>query len=218
MEFTLNLQKDRLRDDVENIRCQREHMDNSCHTIVLTWTNAEGINKQMPIQVMGSNLWVKGYCYPQNTGFRRFYVREADESYKKSDSNVKIPIDLNVMIAELNKLALALERGGEIDFLNTYRKQFLMIIFLTSEMVRNELLELCLLHGDINSENYVKWTDCKILMSNWSTVSRCIYPVSGKDFIPTIRFRDVCNYTDDGRCTKEIREFKKLCDGFLSCF
>lgn len=173
-----------LHEDLMAIRLWRlEHKDYTLDNkvnIEVYWDRSD-ISKCITVQASGNQLWVEG-----------FRVNEGE----------LVPFDnLNY---ERDAKTFCLDPYVARDYLNTLfeknsaedcREAYLMCTFLTSEMVRNEMLECIFL-------NFVKtmgrtWVDYKLIYQNWHSTANAIDNLLGKkseipsNYIETITIKNL---------------------------
>lgn len=124
------------------------------------------------VQAKGKPLYVESYgrneCERINFG--------TSDDLRYHDKDPKIPLNRYTVLSLLNHLR-CLEEPRDFRVTGNGRAALLLVIFLTSEIVRNELLcELFLgIREQKNEGLLLKWNDCKLLYTNWNKMSRMFY-------------------------------------------
>jgi hypothetical protein len=177
--------------------------------ILITWKdhnddNDDSDNNTHKITVFAGmpNIWVTGFQSKSGAKID-FSIQDKGEKYIGYD-NVSCPLTLDNIRQNLKPLELVKSESDFISKRNTLKTAIVMCIFITSEIIRNELLEKIVRnqsHSNVGSYVY-NWGEMMDIYQNWASDSKLIYE-KDSDVIHTILLRDVKD---------ELIKLKKLND------
>lgn len=191
----IHLNKNNLSDDIKAVRKIRNgnHGDLEMRLI---WNDGNGVERTVRVIANGPNLWVTGY-YHQDGTFIRFDGNGGAGVLNYAASDKGCYLTLDAVKGALGPLAgISVHHPFPTDFRPgkenaEVRTAYVMCVFLTSEMVRNELLEKSLLLGTRKADAIATWSDYVLMYKNWATVSKVLYKVESGNNYPTIYVADV---------------------------
>ena len=143
------------------------------------------------VRATGPNLWVEEYSI-DNTTWHKFIDidRNFSMNYKEEDRGCLLYAeDIIGLIESFAELI----RGNILDYTSQKKKirnAYVIIVYVSSEMIRNEILEKALDITTYESElPQHTWAELEFLYKNFSTLSTKLYQGDGKNF-PTIYIED----------------------------
>ncbi len=188
--FTLTLNnRCLLKKEINAMRQQRpEAGDDYVWNITLQkWTKeTKETDPILYVRALSSNLWVKEYSIDNMTWhkfediFSRFSMnyREDDKGCLLAAASI---IELIKSFAELVKN----NSLGDTEKRRTIRDAYVMIVYVSSEMIKNEILQKAL---DNESKLY-SWAELEFLYKNFSTLSKKLYKTHNS-YYQTIYIKD----------------------------
>lgn len=102
----------------------------------------------------------------------------------------------------------------EVEGNERARNAYVMAVFIASEIVRNEVLELILLYGSMNLRPFLKrWSDFLFVYREWERAARVLYQETGA-ICPVIRVKGLksrlSNLKKDENLQKILEAYEEL--------
>lgn len=182
-----------LHNSIERIREARNYMGEREYIIDLHWDEDGGETHRIPLIVEGPNLWVIGYLFGDEKIY--FEKQRGDGTLRYSSADGANRED-ELMLQNVKIILKRFE--GESHLTNFQkvegneraRNAYVMAVFIASEIVRNEVLELILLYGSMNLRPFLKrWSDFLFVYREWERAARVLYPEEAGAICPVIRVK-----------------------------
>lgn len=170
-----------LHNSIERIREARNFMGLREYIIDLYWDEDGGETHRIPIIVEGPNLWVIGYL--AINGSKIYFERTRKDgtlNYSKFDTPGNLSLQNARELLKRFESNPPLNNFQKIEGNECARSVYVMAVFIASEIVRNEVLELILLYGSMNSVPFIEqWSNFLLVYKEWERAARVLYQETG---------------------------------------
>jgi hypothetical protein len=154
--------------------------------ILITWKDDDKNTHAITVFANMPNIWVTGF--QANSG-DKIEFSAAENKYVNCEG-VSCRLTLDDIRQNLRPLELAKTKLYYEDNCKNLKTATFMCIFITSEIIRNELLEIIVRHQSHSNKGSCNWNNLIEIYRNWASDSKLLY-VKNPEVIPTILLKDV---------------------------
>lgn len=205
MKYDVHIMKGLFHNDLERIRTARNAADRAAKwEINLIWKKngtEDGKEHNLPVYAQGPALAVYG-CQTCAGDEISFFGAGSNGKFNYG-GETGCRLNMWEIIESLEELRAGRHRSfSEGD--GGARRAYVMCVFMASEIVRNEVLEVLFINGTKGKEAG-RWEDYILLYKNWALVSELLYgEAQGKgENAGVIRIGDVRAALADGRINEQ---------------